>query len=57
MIRKWRDYFTGECDTCGEELTKEGILYVINKSQGLCVDCYENAEIYLVDEVHRSDKI
>ena len=57
MIKKWRDYFGGECDACGEELAKEGILYVINKSQGLCVDCYENAEIYLVDEVHRSDKI
>ena len=57
MIRKWREWFTDTCDTCGEELTKEGILYVINKSQGLCVDCYENAEIYLVDEVHRSEKI
>ena len=49
MIRKWIDYFTDECDTCGEDLTKDGIIYIINNVQGICADCYESVSIFLID--------
>ena len=59
MIRKWIDYFAGECDTCGEELANKGILYLIKNTIGICVDCYESVSIYLVDvdidEIHEED--
>ena len=50
MIQKWKDYFTNECDTCYADLTKDGIVYVINRKQGICADCYERVEIFLIDE-------
>ena len=50
MIKKWRDYFGGECDACGESISKEGILYVLNESMGVCIDCYEDIKIYIVRE-------
>ena len=59
MIRKWKDYFTDECDTCGQDLTKEGMVYVIRNKQGICGDCYESIKIYLIDvdihEIHERD--
>ena len=51
MIQKWKDYFTDVCNTCEEDLTKEGLVYVIRNSIGICATCYENIEIYLIDEV------
>tara|TARA_Y100000592_G_scaffold12166_1_gene17104 strand:+ start:3599 stop:3772 length:174 start_codon:yes stop_codon:yes gene_type:complete len=47
-MRKWKDYFCDECDACGESI--EDLLYVINQSMGICGDCYENTEIYIIDE-------
>ena len=49
-MQKWKDYFCDECDACGESINKEGILYVLNESMGVCIDCYENTEIYIVRE-------
>jgi len=49
VIQKWRDYFTDECDTCGGDLTKDGMVYVINDVQGICADCYESVKIFLID--------
>ena len=49
MKQKWKDWFTDECDTCGEDFTKDGMVYVINKKQGICADCYERVEIFLLD--------
>ena len=49
MIRKWIDYFTDECDTCQGDLTKDGIVYVINNVQGICADCYESVSIFLIN--------
>tara|TARA_R100001082_G_scaffold1017_1_gene867 strand:- start:9449 stop:9631 length:183 start_codon:yes stop_codon:yes gene_type:complete len=49
MIQKWRDYFTDECDTCGGDLTKDGVVYIINNVQGICADCYESVSIFLID--------
>ena len=49
MIRKWIDYFTDECDTCGSDLTEKGMVYVINRKQGICANCYERVEIFLID--------
>ena len=51
MIRKWRDYFTDVCSVCEADLTKEGLVYVIRNSIGICATCYETVEIYLIDEV------
>ena len=50
MIWKWKDYFTNICDTCGEDLTKEGIVYIIKEKLGVCVECYDSVRIYLIDE-------
>ena len=50
MIQKWKDYYTDTCDNCGDNLTKLGVVYVVNKSMGLCVMCYEHAEIYIIHE-------
>ena len=50
MIQKWKDYYTDSCDNCGDNLTKLGVVYVINKSMGLCALCYDNAEIYVIHE-------
>ena len=50
-MKEWKDYFTDVCNTCEEDLTKEGLVYVIRKSIGICAMCYENIEIYLIDEV------
>ena len=59
MIRKWIDYFTDECDTCQGDLTKDGIVYVIKNTIGICADCYESVSVYLVDididEIHEED--
>jgi len=49
MMRKWRDWFTDMCDVCGEDLTKEGMVYIIKQKLGICADCYESVRIYLVD--------
>jgi hypothetical protein len=49
MKQKWKDWFTDECDTCGSDLTVDGIVYVINKRQGICANCYERVEIFLID--------
>ena len=49
MMRKWRDWFTDTCDVCGEDLTKEGMVYIIKQRLGMCADCYESVRIYLVD--------
>ena len=49
MIRKWRDWFTDMCDVCGEDLTKEGMVYIIKQKLGICAECYESVRIYLVD--------
>tara|TARA_R100000742_G_C4225452_1_gene48197 strand:- start:516 stop:662 length:147 start_codon:yes stop_codon:yes gene_type:complete len=37
------------CDVCGEDLTKEGMVYIIKQKLGICADCYESVRIYLVD--------
>ena len=50
MIRKWKDYFTDECDTCDGDLTKEGLVYVIRNRIGICADCYEGIQVFLIDE-------
>ena len=47
-MQRWKDYFYDECDACGESI--EDLLYVINQSMGICGDCYENTEIYIIDE-------
>jgi hypothetical protein len=49
MIRKWKDYYTDTCDVCEEDLTKEGIVYIIKQRLGICADCYESVRIYLID--------
>tara|TARA_Y100001973_G_scaffold37418_1_gene56294 strand:+ start:1664 stop:1843 length:180 start_codon:yes stop_codon:yes gene_type:complete len=49
MMRKWRDWFTDMCDVCEEDLTKEGMVYIIKQKLGICADCYESVRIYLVD--------
>jgi len=49
MKQKWKDWFTDECDTCGEDFTKDGMVYVINQKQGICAHCYERVEIFLLD--------
>ena len=49
MIQKWIDYFTDECDTCGEDFTKNGMIYIINNVLGICADCYESVSIFLID--------
>jgi len=49
MKRKWKDWFTDECNTCGTDLTKEGMVYVIRNKQGICAECYESVKIYLID--------
>ena len=49
MIRKWRDWFTDTCDVCEEDLTKEGMVYIIKERLGICADCYESVRIYLID--------
>ena len=49
MKQKWKDWFTDECDTCGSDLTVDGMVYVINRKQGICADCYERVEIFLID--------
>ena len=49
MMRKWRDWFTDMCDVCGEDLTKEGMVYIIKQKLGICAECYESVRIYLVD--------
>ena len=50
-MREWKDYFTDVCNTCEEDLTKEGLVYVIRDSIGICAMCYETIKIYLIDEV------
>ena len=56
MKQKWKDWFTDECDTCSEDLTKEGMVYIINRKLGICADCYESVCVFLVDveinEIH-----
>ena len=49
MKQKWKDWFTDECDTCGSDLTVDGMVYVINRKQGICSNCYERVEIFLID--------
>ena len=48
-MRKWRDWFTDTCDVCEEDLTKEGMVYIIKERLGICADCYESVRIYLID--------
>ena len=59
MRQKWKDWFTEECNTCGESLTKEGMVYVIRNAHALCHECYDSIKIYLIDidieEIHESD--
>ncbi len=31
MIQKWKDYYTDTCDVCEEDLTKEGMVYIIKQ--------------------------
>ena len=56
MKQKWKDWFTEECDTCGEPFTKEGMIYIIKNAIGICADCYESVRVYLldieIDEIH-----
>ena len=49
MIRKWKDYYTDSCDVCEEDLTKEGMVYIIKQRLGICADCYESVRIYLIN--------
>jgi len=49
MKQKWKDWFTDECDTCGSDLTVDGMVYVIRNKQGICAECYESVKIYLID--------
>jgi hypothetical protein len=49
MIRKWKDYYTDTCDVCEENLTNEGMVYIIKQRLGICADCYESVRIYLID--------
>ena len=49
MIQKWKDYYTDTCDVCGEDLTKEGMVYIIKQRLGICADCYESVSIYLIN--------
>ena len=59
MKQRWKDWFTDQCETCEVELTKEGMVYIINKKIGICADCYESVMINLldvdIDEIHESD--
>ena len=57
MIQKWKDYFTDVCNTCEEDLTKEGLVYVIRDSIGICAICYETIKIYLIDEIVEKKEI
>ena len=49
MIRKWKDYYTDTCDVCEEDLTKEGMVYIIKQRLGICADCYESVSINLIN--------
>ncbi len=49
MKQKWKDWFTDVCNACEEDLTKEGLVYVICDSIGICATCYETIKIYLID--------
>jgi|TARA_X000001382_G_scaffold91751_2_gene66260 hypothetical protein len=49
MIQKWKDYYTDTCDVCGEDLTKEGMVYIIKQKLGICADCYESVSINLIN--------
>tara|TARA_R100000458_G_scaffold743_1_gene616 strand:+ start:672 stop:851 length:180 start_codon:yes stop_codon:yes gene_type:complete len=49
MIQKWKDYYTDSCDVCEEDLTKEGMVYIIKQRLGICADCYESVRIYLIN--------
>jgi hypothetical protein len=49
MKQKWKDYFTDECDTCGGDLAKDGLVYVIRGRQGICAECYDSVSVFLID--------
>jgi len=59
MKQKWKDWFTDECNTCGESMKTEGMVYVIRNTHALCQECYESIKIYLIDvdihEIHERD--
>ena len=59
MKQKWKDWFTDECNTCGENMKQEGMVYVIRNTHALCQECYESIKIYLIDidihEIHERD--
>jgi len=58
-MKETKDWFTDECNSCGESLAKEGIVYVIHSSYVICQGCFENIKVYLididVDEIHEDD--
>jgi len=59
MKQKWKDWFTDECNTCGESMKQEGMVYVIRNTHALCQECYESIKIHLIDidihEIHERD--
>ena len=59
MKQKWKDWFTDECNTCGESMKPEGLVYVIRNLHDLCHECYDSIKVYLIDmdiqEIHESD--
>ena len=58
-MKETKDWFTDECNSCGESLAKEGIVYVIHSSYVICQGCFKNIKVYLididVDEIHEDD--
>ena len=59
MKEKWKDWLTEECNTCGGDLKKEGMVYVIRNVHALCHECYDSIKVYLIDididEIHERD--
>ena len=56
---KTKDWFTDECNSCGDSLAREGIVYVIHSSYAICQRCYQNIKVHLIDididEIHEDD--
>tara|TARA_R110002012_G_scaffold254440_1_gene433487 strand:- start:911 stop:1084 length:174 start_codon:yes stop_codon:yes gene_type:complete len=46
---KTEDWFTDECNSCGDSLSEDGIVYVIQSSYAICQKCYENIKVYLIN--------
>tara|TARA_R110000824_G_scaffold324271_1_gene511224 strand:+ start:917 stop:1162 length:246 start_codon:yes stop_codon:yes gene_type:complete len=46
---KTKDWFTDECNSCGDSLSEDGMVYVIQSSYAICQKCYENIKVYLVN--------